>query len=1570
MSKYYDDKDFKTRAKVTDLGARETRSRQAKSSAEIAKPLTSNPESFLTTGTKSPSVDLDNVKLLPTGDDPSNVDIENVWKKVTPKRRAIRNPKLKDIKSRTKSQLNLSGPQASISTSNSFDALSSISDESDDSIEFVDSLNVNQHETPIVTHTDPHLIVLDSKPFAPDMAEKKTIVKYNCPILNGENYASWKIYMEVSLDQNELWLEPDTLLTAVNADEKLKLKNKRAAQFMIGYLEAKILLLLEYPRCFVRSWARIKELYEGVHKEDISLLYGQIMRLRPVAGRSIHDHINDFETIFSKLRERGQPVAEKMQVIYLLGSLSSDPMYSEISRTAKWHNPESLPFNKVRSILLETYQQIQLQQNPDKSALTTSSPSFPDEHHANKITRPRGDSKVVSSNSKRQERFCTFCKRNGHTVERCWKKKKTAKVATDEKEVHVTSYTNAYQASIKKRLGSPVSRNSDSRFKHASDNCEVMKLYAEGEKTLLTSRTLNNNSVTHFQKMKLNSKRNGDASTFSSRRDNRIFSPMKCDKLVNYVKKNNHELNSNYELKYAHAFTCSLNNNLNWIIDSGASIHMCNDKSLFRNFVESFGNNVRVANGNQIPIKGYGNIILPLHSSSQDMSLELHDVAFVPNLDTNLISVRCLSKLYPKVHFTERGCFVEYNSKLEQIGTVYDCQYFLNKYSSTIGANVCIHEWHRRLAHRNLDTIKRLKQYGLKISQCKCSNTCEGCLKGKLTVQPFPAFSEKPKEVFGLVVSDVCGPISPNSLGGARYFLTMIDVYSDYTEVYMLSNKSDAKSKIINYVTKLENILKIKPKIFRSDRGGEYIDFELQQFLDSKGIQFQCTVHDSPQQNGIAERKNRTLVEAVRTMLHHRNLPRYLWAEALHHAVYTFNRIPRLNFKFVPIEVFYDRPFVGIFNEFGCKVFYSTNPNGRKKLDAKAVEGIFMGVDNVSKGFRIFTSQNKIRIERNVYFVDGDKNAQPRLVNYEESSNSHDNSLVYSDDEITLSETPREIDLTNFETNEPNTLLELDSDVFVPRRSPRLALKYQANLASDDPFYEPTTYKQAVNCVNKNKWILAMEEELNSIEQNKTWSLVDIPPGCNAVGSRWVFALKRNAQGEVVRFKARVVAKGFTQKFGVDYDEVFAPVARPATFRTLLAVSSLKNLVVQQFDVKTAFLNSVLEEAIYMKPPPGSVQDKDCDKVFKLHKTLYGLKQAARSWNKTLHEALLKLNFRQSLFDNCLYVMTNKHEACYVVIHVDDMLFAATSEKLIKHVIELLNQSFEIKSLGNVQQFLGIQVSRHRDGSFMVNQVPYIDKIAREFNLEDCRHSKYPLNPGYHKFIDGQLLDTNNDYRKLIGMLLYISTNTRPDVSAAVSILAQRVSKPRDVDLTEALRIVKYLLATKHHVLKLYNPNSSSTLEAYSDSDFAEDKTDRKSISGFLCLVLGAPVSWSSRKQDVVSTSTTEAEFYAMAEATKEVLWLKGLVSDFDLKTPPSISIFSDNKSTIAMVENEKFSSRTKHIDVRLHFVRDLVYLKQITLKYVPTTINPADMFTKPLAGTLIERLRKITQILESNDCE
>ena len=362
---------------------------------------------------------------------------------------------------------------------------------------------------------------------------------------------------------------------------------------------------------------------------------------------------------------------------------------------------------------------------------------------------------------------------------------------------------------------------------------------------------------------------------------------------------------------------------------------------------------------------------------------------------------------------------------------------------------------------------------------------------------------------------------------------------------------------------------------------------------------------------------------------------------------------------------------------------------------------------------------------------------------------------------------------------------------------------------------EPRNFKEAQASPNRGKWFYAMQEELKSMSDNETWELTDLPEGKKAIGSKWVYKVKHNQDGSVARYKARLVAQGFDQKFGTDFDEVFAPVARPTTFRTLLSVSAHRGYHVKQYDIKTAFLHGKLSEEIYMKQPPGFVEGS---KVCRLNKSLYGLKQAARSWNQELDRVLLCCGCVQSDFDKCLYTLKRDGEIAYVLIYVDDLLIAGVSDDVIGYVVKSIQKEFEIKDLGDVSTFLGIEVEKDAAGNFYVSQRNYINKIVVEAGLVDAKISKVPLDPGYEKLKSSEHIP-DHEYRKLIGMLLYVSVNSRPDVTASVSILSQRMSSPTKVDMNEVKRVIRYLKGTADLKLKVSNVQNELVLKAFSDAN-------------------------------------------------------------------------------------------------------------------------------------------------------
>jgi Reverse transcriptase (RNA-dependent DNA polymerase) len=385
-------------------------------------------------------------------------------------------------------------------------------------------------------------------------------------------------------------------------------------------------------------------------------------------------------------------------------------------------------------------------------------------------------------------------------------------------------------------------------------------------------------------------------------------------------------------------------------------------------------------------------------------------------------------------------------------------------------------------------------------------------------------------------------------------------------------------------------------------------------------------------------------------------------------------------------------------------------------------------------------------------------------------------------------------------------------------------------------------------------------------------------------------------------------------------------------------------------------LNGDIEEEIYMKQPVGFENGKQ---VCRLKKSLYGLKQSARAWNKVFNDVVVAFGFVQSEVDRCLYSFTRNNDVCYLIVHVDDILVASNNENLIGDFKYHLGKYFEMKDMGNVKHFLGIDVNRDKEGNFSISQSQYIGDIVENAGLNDGKISKFPLMTGYFRHHDENYLESNDEYRKLIGKLLYISTNTRPDIAAAVGILSQKVSNPTQTDYVEVRRVIRYLNGTKDLQLKLSDKKSCGQMDLYSDASWAEDPNERKSITGYCCRINGGTVSWCSRKQDVISLSSMESEYIALSECCKEFKWVKMLMNSFDkFVVPGKVLVYTDSQSSMKFIANQKFSNRSKHIDTKYHYVKNLVESREIELKYCSTDVNVADMLTKPLGAIKLNQFR------------
>ena len=895
--------------------------------------------------------------------------------------------------------------------------------------------------------------------------------------------------------------------------------------------------------------------------------------------------------------------------------------------------------------------------------------------------------------------------------------------------------------------------------------------------------------------------------------------------------------------------------------------------------------------------------------------------------------------------------------------------------------------WHRRYSHLGFDNLSRLIDYdmvtGINIGSnafktAAHSTVCEPCLAAKQHRLPFTRSESVSTEPLQLIHMDLCGPISEPSMGGSRYLATYLDDYSKLCVVKPIVYKSDVPATTKEVIQHLETQSGYIVKMVRTDNGTEYVNSTLTMFFKSKGILHQTTVRYTPQQNGAAERLNRTILERVRAMLEDSHLPRKLWAEAAVTAAYIRNRSPVSGKHKTPWELFFNvKPDVSMLRVFGARAYVHVPTELRKKLDSHTQLGYMIGYPTSTKGYRIYLDNDTITTSRDVVFDEGLSNCveinnvvpnempcpTPVAIIDVNLQRSHVDASCSEDQdsEPTSPPTPTSPQSPQSSTS-PTPLaattrryprrtrtLQPDGTLTEMEQPPPHSHTFSSHPALVANVIEPNTFEEALQSQHATEWQQAMDEEMASLHSNNTWSLTELPAGFTPIPVKWVYKVKRDATGNVERFKARLVAKGFRQKEGIDFDEVFAPVGKYSTLRILLSMAAAHDFELHQLDIKTAFLNGVLEEQVYIQQPPG-YQEGSPNTVCFLHKSLYGLRQAPRAWHLRLKDELNTLGFRPSAVDPGLYVSCGKYDhTTYLMVYVDDILIMSKSLDTVNAVKAALQGSFDAHDMGEAYHFLGMTIKRDRaSNTIKLSQSRMTADLITKYGMPDSKARSVPISLATKLTQnDGDDLDTSvYTYSNLVGSLLYLSICTRPDIAQAVGALSKYMSSPTTVHWQVAKGVLRYLAGTVGYSITY--SGTSTTLLGYCDADYAGDLDTRRSTTGYVFIMNGGAVSWSSKKQPTVAVSTTEAEYMAAAYAVKEALWLRQLMFDLHLD-PGTISIRADNQGAIKLLKNPIFSMRSKHIDVVYHFARERVARKEVKFEYIRTDDMIADSLTKPV---------------------
>ena len=1094
------------------------------------------------------------------------------------------------------------------------------------------------------------------------------------------------------------------------------------------------------------------------------------------------------------------------------------------------------------------------------------------------------------------------------------------------------------------------------------------------------------------------------------------------------------------------------------IIDSGASHHMISDRSLMSDIKATTGS-VMIANGDRIPIEGIGNLKL----------FEKDSAAFyLPRFTSNLISVkRATVDLDCQVVFRPNEVEFQDLKSGRVIGRgdsrneLYHLQ--MAKLSKPFDS-VCLSSatdridsitWHARLGHPHTRAIELILPT-LSFNHLEC----EACILGKHCRTVFPTSETIYEKCFDLVHSDVW--TSPCvSRDNQKYFVTFIDEKSKYTWITLLPSKDRVLDAFINFQAYVTNHYNATVKVLRSDNGGEYTSHAFKNHLAKHGIVHQTSCPYTPQQNGVAERKNRHLMEVARSMMFHGNVPKRFWSDAVQTACYLINRVPTKILKDLsPFEVLNrNKPYIDHLRVFGCLCYVLVPGEQRNKLEAKSTKAMFIGYSITQKGYKCYDPETRrVLVSRDVKFVESkgyydkhkwedledlsqapsekattlrivleklginmSQDQQPKMrapsdqceeagrtipldhergngsesgvqEQHQEDSGHHDQEGTQEAENLAQSsgdeqeEQGQDLAQSSGDEQEEYTSSEeqvqaevqTEDQVQLLRRSTRVR-KDPSNWVNTRVYYNaqavehpsqavcsfaeypdehmafmcnldeseiPRSYEEAM----KHKvWRDSVGDERDAMIRNDTWYESALPKGKKAVSSRWIFTIKYLANGKIERCKTRLVARGFTQTYGEDYIDTFAPVAKLHTIRIVLSIATNLKWDLWQMDVKNAFLQGELEDEVYMYPPPGLEHLVKPGNVLRLKKAIYGLKQSPRAWYRKLSTTLNGRGFRKSELDHTLFTLSSPSGIIVILVYVDDLIITGSDKAGIQATKDFLKSVFDIKDLGEMKYFLGIEICRSKEGLFM-SQRKYTMDMLKEAGVLGGKIAKTPLEEGYKVLLEGeieenQLFEDAKLYRKMVGKLIYL-TITRPDLCFAVNQVSQHMQAPKVHHWKMVDRILRYLSGTQGQGVWM-GCNGSTEVVGYCDADWAGDRVDRRSTTGYCTFIGGNLVTWKSKKQKVISCSSAEAEYRAMLKLTNELVWIKGILKHLEIEQTTPMTMHCDNQAAIHIASNSVFHERTKHIEVDCHKVRQMIVLGVILPCYTRSEDQLADVFTK-----------------------
>jgi hypothetical protein len=1041
-----------------------------------------------------------------------------------------------------------------------------------------------------------------------------------------------------------------------------------------------------------------------------------------------------------------------------------------------------------------------------------------------------------------------------------------------------------------------------------------------------------------------------------------------------------------------------------WLGDSGASKHMRNSLEGMTD-IRKEETVIYIGNGNGLK----SNMVGTFHGTVEqedgtEMNIKLDDVAFVPELTTNLFSITkamengsalsnegrimILTKGTKKIKFddlrsTKNGYSAGVNIRPRTVGEN------ANKASEKL---IGYQDAHRMLGHPGQETTRSTAiKLGWTITKGK--DECESCPIAKARQKNLNQVADNKVTQPGQLMASDISSIRTDSSTGRKYWLLVVDIYTGMKWSFFLRTKDEQADILVSFVKQVS--AKHKIDRWRFDNAGENKTTQKAFEENNLGIKVEYTARETPQQNGTVERAFATLYGRVRSMFVEAGFEKFkreqYWPECAATATKLDNILVPSTKDTSPYEKFYGssnpiEKHLRTFGEIGV-VTKNNNQPIRGKLENRGIPCSFLGYakDHSANVYRMLKlDTNSVIITRDIVWLKKMYNeymGMTKMKKYNVEDDNHTNKestfeIIEELDEEEDEFTDKEQEGTG--NNQPvarRTRIEK-----MPRWQRNIQTFYNPNpgqeeftefayLAMLGGVNEPRSFNEAWNnkdIEEQKNWRIAIRKEFNDMIKRGVWrrmSKSQLPTGRTLIGNKWVFKKKKNGT-----YRARLVALGYSQVPGVDFTENYAPVVNDITMRVLLVLKMLHDWSGEIIDVETAFLYGELEEEIYMTIPKGlseysNGEDLNNECVI-LKKSIYGLVQAARAWWKKFTKSLQDIGFARCLTDNCLMMRKNADGIVILCIYVDDVCCFGDKVAIAKAINEI-EQIYSIKRIGELSEFIGVNIEINGD-TMNLSQNDTMTRLEKLFKEEIKTLKNYDTPAGQNDTIlrptENETLlsdEEQSNYRSGVGTLLWLMKHSRPDIANAVREASKVMDGATKAHWKYLLRIIKYVIDTRDRTLQFtlsQTDLSGMNIEGFCDSDYAGDRDTRKSVAGFAIYLLGCLIVWKSKSQKSVTLSSSEAEYVSISEIAKDLLFVKQVLEflDQDINYPMKIRV--DNVGAIYMAENGSSNNQTKHVNTRYHFVRELIEEGTVTVEFVKSQNNDSDIFTKNLGRELFQR--------------